>query len=149
MKPALIIVTVIACLSLAGIFAHSVYQRNIAVGESSALAMTVTTDMLVNWDPQTVRQHADDALLAQESAEAMQRRFTPVSRRLGALQEIYDIRYEINTPPWWQTNGPISASYTMRARFESEVATIRISLFRQQGRWLISAFDIQPPAIAS
>ncbi|HDZ08143.1 hypothetical protein [Pseudohongiella sp.] len=149
MKPALIIVTVIACLSLAGIFAHSVYQRNMAVQESTTLVMTVTTDMLVNWDPQTVRRHADDALLAQENAESMQRRYTPMGRRLGALQEIYDIRYQIDMPAWWQVNGQVSASYTMNARFESEVATVRISLFRQQGRWLISAFDVQPPAIAS
>lgn len=147
MKPALIIITVIACLGLTGLFAHDVYQRNIAVEQSSNLVMTVTADVLVNWDPHTIRQHADDALLARDSAEATQRRYTPMGRRLGALQEIYDIEYELDMPGWWQLNRTASASYRMRARFESEVATIRVELIRQQGRWMISDYDIQPPAI--
>lgn len=149
MKPALIIFSVLACLGLAGLLAQGYYQRNLAVQQSSELAMTVTTEVLVNWDPQTVRQHGSDALLANETAEATQRRYTPMSRRLGRLQEIHDIRYEVDMPAWWQPGGPARATYSMRARFASETATIRVDMIRQQGRWLISEFDIEPPAIAS
>lgn len=147
MKPALIIITLIACLGFAATLAHNVYQRNVAVEESNALVMMVITDVLANWDPQTVRQHADDGLLVSETQETMQRRYTPMSRRLGALQEIYDIRYEVDMPAWWQSNAQATASYSMLARFESEVATIRVRLVRQQDRWLITEFNIQPPAI--
>lgn len=147
MKPALIIITVVACLGLTGLFVHDVYQRNIAVEQSSNLVMTVTADILINWDLQTIHQHADDALLAGDSVAATQRRYTAMGRRLGMLEEIYDIEYELDMPGWWQVNATASASYRMRARFESEVATIRVELVRQQGRWMISVYDIQPPAI--
>lgn len=147
MKPVLIITTVIVCLGITGLFANHAYQRNVAVEESNALVMTVATDVLVNWDPQSVRQHADDALLASQTAEQTERFYTPLSRRLGALQEIYDIRYDVDVPAWWQPNGQATASYRLLARFESEVATIRIRLVRRQDRWLITEFNIQPPAI--
>lgn len=147
MKPALIILAVIACLAITGLLTNHAYQRHLAVEESNALVMTVTTDVLVNWNPQTVRQHADEALLASETAEQTTAFYTPLSRRLGALQEIYDIRYEVDMPSWWQPYGEATASYSMLARFESEVATIRIRLVRQQNRWLITEFNIQPPAI--
>lgn len=149
MKPALIIVTVIACLGLAGLFAVGQYQRNIAVNQSSDLAMSVATEVLIDWDPQSVRQHASDTLLASESAEATQQRYTPMSRRLGELREIYDIQYEVDMPAWWQPDDPVRAVYTMRARFAAETATVTVAMERRQGGWLITEFDIEPPAIAS
>lgn len=149
MKASLIITTVIVGLSLAGLFSAGYYQRNLAVEQSSALAMPATTEMLVDWDLRTIHQHATDTLLSRESAETTQQGFTRLSRRLGDLLEIYDIRYEVDMPAWWQPGGPASATYTMRARFESETATVRVNLVRQQGRWLIDGFDVQPPAIAS
>jgi hypothetical protein len=111
--------------------------------------MSVATEVLVDWNPQSVRQHASDNLLASESAEATQQRYTPMSRRLGELHEIYDIQYEVDMPAWWQTDDPVRATYTMRARFAAETATVRIALERRQGEWLITDFDIQPPARAS
>lgn len=149
MKSALIIAAAIVCLVLTGLVTYNLYQRNIAMESSSALAMTVTTDVLINWNPDTVREHATNELRAKASAASMQQRYTPLSRRLGALREINDIQYDIDMPAWWQLDGDAIAIYTMRARFESEVATIRITLIRQQGHWLISDFHIQPPAIAS
>jgi hypothetical protein len=149
MKPALIIITIIACLGLTSLFAVGQYQRNIAVDQSSTLAMSVTTEVLMDWDPQAVRRHASDTLLASESAEATQQRYTPMSRRLGALREIYDIQYEVNMPAWWQPDDPARATFSMRARFASETATVRVAMERRQGQWLITGFDIQPPAIAS
>lgn len=149
MKHVLIILAVVASLGLAGLFTHSYYQRQLAVEQTSELVMSVTTDVLVNWDPQTVRQHASDTLLASETAEATQQRYTPLGRRLGALQEIYDIRYDIDMPAWWQPGGPARATYTMLARFESETATVRVELVRQQNSWRLSGFSIEPPAIAS
>jgi len=149
MKPALIIVTIIACLGLSGLFAVDRYQRNIAVEQSSTLAMSVATEVLIDWNPQSVRQHASDTLLASESAEATQQRYTPMSRRLGELREIYDIQYEVDVSAWWQADEPARAIYRMRARFAAETATVRIAMVRRQGQWLITDFDIQPPAIAS
>jgi hypothetical protein len=149
MKRSLIIITVITCLAIAGLFARTLQQENLAVDQSSALVMMVTTDVLVSWHPEMLRQNASVVLLDRQSADSMQRHYTLLGRRLGALQEIYDIEYQVDIPGWWQPNGTVSASYNMRARFESEVATISVELLRQEGRWLISDYDIQPPAIAS
>ncbi len=149
MKHALVIIAVTVSLGLAGLFAHGYYQRNLAVEQSSGLAMSATTRLLVDWDVQTVREFASEALLARETAEATQRRYTPIGRRLGTLQEIHDIRYELDMPAWWQLGGTARATYNMRARFEAETATIRVDLVRQQGQWRIDAFDVAPPAIAS
>lgn len=149
MKRSLIIITVIACLVIAGLFARTLHQQNVAVEQSSALVMTVTADVLVNWYSETLRQNATGALRDSEGADAMQRRYVRLGRRLGALQEIYDIKYQVDIPGWWQADGTASAAYTMSARFESEVATINVELVRQQGRWLLSGYDIRPPAVAS
>ncbi|MEX0740441.1 MAG: hypothetical protein WD071_13945 [Pseudohongiella sp.] len=149
MKRTLIILTVIGCLVVAALFSRSLYQQDAAVEQSSELVMMVTTDFLVNWDPETVREHGSAELLGRESADQLQRRYLPMSRRLGALQEIYDIKYEVDIPGWWQGEAPARASYSMLARFESEVATVSVQLIRQGDRWLISHYNIEPPAIAA
>ncbi|MBC54705.1 MAG: hypothetical protein CMQ34_12810 [Gammaproteobacteria bacterium] len=151
MKPVLIIIAVITSLGVAGLFAHDYYQRQLAVENTSELVMSVTTDMLVNWNPDIVRQHASDSRLAgdTEPPEATQRAYTRLSRRLGALQEIYDIRYNVDMPGWWQSGRTARATFTMRARFETETATIQVELTRPQDQWQIIGFNIQPPAIAS
>ena len=149
MKRTLIILAILVTLGTSGLLAQTRYQQNIAVEQSSALVMAVTTDVLVNWAPQTIRDNASRELLARESAEQIQQRFIPMSRRLGALQEIYDIEYDVDIPGWWQPDATARAQYTMSARFQSEVATVRLELIRENGRWLISEYDIQPPRIAA
>ncbi len=149
MKAALIIFAVITCLALAGLFIQDANERNSAIEQSNRLVMTVTSEMLTTWDPQTVRDHATDDLLAAESPESLRQRYTPMSRRLGDLQEIFDIQYDADIPSWWQSGDTATVSYHMRARFETEIATIAVELVRQQGQWLIKEYQIQPPAIAS
>jgi hypothetical protein len=130
------------------VLATLVLTHNRAASEASALVLDVNTRSLGNWDPEPVLSHAHDSLLADAGPDFFHTYFRAL-QRLGNLQEIRDITFELTLSPPWTLYRAGSAHYTMNASFSAGQAEIRMTLIRENGRWMIGEYLVLTPALAS
>lgn len=140
--------TIIALIVCIVALASLVLLHQRASDEATALVMDVNSRALSGWDPQPVISQAHELLLADAGAEFFDTYFRAL-RRLGTLQEIRDIRFDMALGAPWQLYRSGSASYTMNAIFSNGQAEVRISLIRDQSQWRISEYLVLTPALAS
>src|SRR5690606_25187814 len=145
-RTALLILALIVCIvPLSMVFmAHKK-----AIDEASSLVMELNRDSLGNWNPQTLLTHLHSSLETRPGAAYFESYIQTLQRRLGALQEIRDISYEIELGSPWQLYSSGSASYNMKATFSNGPANIRIRLIRENGHWLVSQYSVMSALMAA
>jgi len=146
MKRILSILLVIVLVITAALFLRSLYDRDQATRTGNAMVMDITTEALRNWDASLIIENADPALLSATQPEVFHTLFRALSR-LGLLQELTGITYEMTQPSLWQLSGTASADYTMQAIFENGFAELRISMIRKNGQWYFTNYQVLTPLL--
>ena len=146
MKRILSILLVIVLVVAAALFLRTIYERDQATRTGNAMVMDITTEALRSWDAALIIENADPALLSATQPDVFHTLFLALSR-LGMLQELTDIRYEMILPSFWQISTTASADYTMQAAFEHSNAEIRISVTRKNGQWYFTSYQVLTPLL--
>lgn len=146
MKRILSILLLIVLVVAAALFLRTIYERDQATKTGNAMAIDITTDALRSWNASLIIDNADGSLLNATQPEVFHTLFRALSR-LGLLQELTGIAYEMTQPSFWQFSGTASANYTMQARFENGFAEIRISMIRKNGQWYFTNYQVLTPLL--
>ena len=128
--------------------ATAMMMHNRAVDDATALVMYVNSRALGTWNPESVVDNSDSTLRDGVADDFFHTYFRTLSR-LGSLQSINDIRFDVALGPVWQLYRTGSASYTMNAVFDNGQAEVRITLSREQGQWRIREYLVLTPMLAA
>lgn len=86
--------------------------------------------------------HAHPTLLKQQSQADRTKYLFVVENRLGVLELIQSISGSSEVPFNPFNNKPLMANYTLSVEFSDGTAEVELALLYEQGKWLISRFQV-------
>lgn len=108
---------------------------------------TTIPGIITDWSTQTLLDQASPELLKTVTPDQMARYFEKFHQLLGPLQSYHGARggtrYTYTTEDGRRDLG----EFTVFADFEKGEAEIKVSLIRHDGKWQISGFHVNSPAL--
>jgi hypothetical protein len=117
------------------------YKGSSLDAESRAFVDHAVPAITAHWDKEQFRERASPELLRTLKPGQLSALFYQFSR-LGPLATYEGAKGQANMAYFTGSGATISASYVANALFENGSATIRILLFKHDGRWLIQGFHV-------
>ena len=129
------------------LLAHGIYQKLKYDNQSQKLTLSVTQSVLAEWDPASLIENIHSSLIETQSEQSLMGYFN-LLRRLGTVSLLESIEGEAKVPTVFSGDGPITASYTIKAQFENGPATIEAELVLEKNRWLFTRYRVVTVLIA-
>jgi hypothetical protein len=135
---ALILVIIVAAGIGVGVL---IYKGNALDAESKAFVDSSVSAIAASWSKEQLLDRATPELRTSVKPEELKTLFDAVLQ-LGPLVEYQGATGEANMSYMAGSGSSVSASYVARAKFKNGAATIRITLLKRDGRWMISGFHV-------
>lgn len=118
-----------------------IYKGNALDAESKAFVDSAVQAIAANWNREQLLDRATPELRASVKPEELQAVFDAVTQ-LGPLVEYQGATGDANMSYMAGSGGSVSASYAAKVKCKDGDATIRITLVKRDGRWMISGFHV-------